>query len=294
MPKVGRPKKNTTKRRRNNRPKDLTTKEELIKYLEENQDTENPFVEECWDKAVEKAKENKLKEQPETSVISKDEDGNEIVIRKKVGIVDNPVAMYFRMCSLPAYKKISDKIKKDRLLNNDSVVNIMDVYFDDDDEDDDDEEYEFDEDDNPIDDEITLWIKSLPSNYERKLMKRMYSSYFNQYDINEGVGKSTLKGILSIGLELDRIDRQRAMGENVDYKKEKDLRNTQQQLFDAMKWQPKQRNIREELAANKFSTMMDRMVKEGGFRPKTVETKKDDIDFLIDTLLTSYKRMFDQ
>ena len=60
--------------------------------------------------------------------------------------------------------------------------------------------------------------------------------------------------------------------------------------FDAMKWQPKQRNMQEEMAANKFTVMMDRMVKEGGFKPPEQKIEKDEIDKLMDIITESREK----
>lgn len=283
-----------TKRKsvRRNRPRDITTKEGLIKYLEANQDTELPFVEEAWEAALKQYEEKKDVETTVNKIV-KDEDGNPVISSFNVNYNKNPVSNYFKLMGLKAYKAKAKKIQQNKILMTDRRAEIENVYFNEndddiDDEDDDDEEensYSFKKNDS-----IICWIESFASDYEKKYIKNRYITYMSEYEINEGVGKTALKGILSIELALDRIDRLRSQGEDVDYKMEKELRKSLLDSFDAMKWQPKQRNMQEEMAANKFTVMMDRMVKEGGFKPPEQKIEKDEIDKLMDIITESREK----
>ena len=53
----GRPPKNGIRPEKKKKP-EMHTKEDVMKYLEENSEEELPFVEEVWEKAVATAKEN--------------------------------------------------------------------------------------------------------------------------------------------------------------------------------------------------------------------------------------------
>lgn len=274
--------------RRKDRPKNLTTKEELIEYLNNNQDVELPFVEECWEAALAKIEEKKDEQITETIKIHKSADGEEKISRNKANIFQNPVSVYFQLMGLKKYKSIGEELRKQDIIENDYKAKLEDIYFDFDDKD-----SNFVEEDESTSNVIVDWINTLHESYERKFVTSRYLDYMNSYEINEGVGKTSLKGLLSIELELDRIDRKRAKGQEIKVKDEKDLRTMQKDIFDSMKWQPKQRNAREEMAANKFTVLMDKMVKEGKFIPTMPDYDKDKVDELMDIIMDSRAKMIE-
>ena len=270
-----------TKRRK--RP-DLETKEELLEYLEKNPNSELPFLEELWEISV-KACENNVDKQLKTIVkITTDSDGKVTEQRSSVGnAITNPVKQYFKMSSLPQYRKKAQAIKDQMEIEHqrefgDSKRIVADTYF-------------ADSDSAPdLNDEIVGWI-NLFNHEEKDFMIKRYSSYFDQYEINEGADKTSLKRILSLEIALHRIDNKRAAGKPVDINDEKKLSDLLQSTFESLKWTKKQRNAREDMAQNKFTVWMEKQVQEGGFSIEKKTYEKDEIDFLIDTIIESTKEM---
>ena len=270
-----------TKRRK--RP-DLETKEELLEYLEKSPNSELPFLEELWEISV-KACENNVDKQLKTIVkITTDSDGKVTEQRSSVGnAITNPVKQYFKMASLPQYRKKAQAIKDQMEIEHqrelgDSKRIVADTYF-------------ADSDSAPdLNDEIIGWI-NLFNHEEKDFMIKRYSSYFDQYEINEGADKTSLKRILSLEIALHRIDNKRAAGKPVDINDEKKLSDLLQSTFESLKWTKKQRNAREDMAQNKFTVWMEKQVQEGGFSIEKKTYEKDEIDFLIDTIIESTKEM---
>jgi hypothetical protein len=265
--------------RRSKRP-ELHTRQELEDYLLNNADTELPFLEECWNRAVELCKANEGKNQQIIEKKVTDRDGNEVISRRPVSnVITNPVTQYFKLMGLAQYRKKAQAIRDEEEISNinepDSILSADDaIYFE-----------------NEVhNDEVTAWIKSF-NPVERDYMIKRYTSYFDQYEINDGADKTLLKRILSLEIALHRIDTKRAAGKLVDINDEKKLSDQLQSTLESMKWTKKQRNAREDMAQNKFTVWMDKQVSEGEFKVEKKEYEKDEIDFLIDTILNSTREM---
>lgn len=265
--------------RRRQRPDTIKTKEDLMFYLQTHKD-EPAFVEECWEKAVEAAEKNIEKGGVSVrTVTKKDKDGNITKEEKVTKLITDPVKQYFKMCGLPKYKRQSQATMFLGEIKMTDKKEIAETYFEGDTEN--------------INDEILDWIKIISRTEEQNYIKTRYANYLNNYEINDGADKTSLKGILSMELALYRIDVLRANGEDTSLPEEDKLRKAVRETFDAMKWNKKQRNLREELAQNKFTVWLDNMVKEGAFKPNPKQYDKDEIDFLIETSLEAQRKMLE-
>lgn len=265
--------------RRKNRPDNIETKEDLIYYLKTH-DNEPDFVEECWVAAVEAARNNEEKGgYSYKTVIKKDKDGNEVHEEKATKLITDPVKQYFKMCGLPKYRRQAQKNMVLGQPKDEWINKINETYFADDSEN--------------LNDEIVAWIEMIKRTEEQSYIRSRYANYMNNYEINDGADKTSLKGILSMELALYRIDVLRANGKDTSLAEEEKLRKAVRETFDAMKWNKKQRNLREEMAQNKFTVWMDNMVKEGTFKSNPKEYPKDEIDFLIETSVEAQRKMLE-
>lgn len=248
---------------KHNRPKDIYTKEELTAYLEANKNIELPFVEALWQDCLKKAdSDRKLIEA-----------GKE----KKGFKSANPVAHYFRLCGLRKWKNMARNLEEEQYneeINSGERPAPIEIS---------EEAAEYAND-------ILVWINMFPPT-EREYLRERYSNYYDQYEINDGADKILLKRILSTEIALYRIDIRRAMGQTVNLLDEKKLNEQLTSLYESMKWTKKQRNIREDLAQNKFTVWLDNMTKEGGFVIPEKHYPKDEIDFLLDTYIDSAREM---
>ncbi|WP_133965111.1 hypothetical protein [Eubacterium limosum] len=273
-------KKKTANRR--NRPDDIKTKEDLMTYLLAHPDSELPFVEECWTKAVEKAEANKTKETPEKYEIVINPDGTEE--RKKVlprgNAIKDPVSQYFKLISLPCYKKIGEDILRRTALSGEQD-DIYKQYF---------QNSAGEDGENKYANEILSWIDMF-SPLEREFLRRRYAVYMDLYEINEGADRTSLKRLLSLEIEAHRIDTCRAKGKEVNINDEKKISELIQSTLESMKWTKKQRSARDEFAQSKFTVWMDKLVKDGEFIPPKREYDKDEIDALMDNYIECARRM---
>jgi hypothetical protein len=259
--------------------KKVTNLDELKKYLNAHPDSEFPFVEIAWNDAVRKCKENEGKEPKITWKVVIDSDGIE---RKRktstTNYVTDPCRMYFKYMSIKKYsamgRALRDKIQSDRLEEQEAFDELIG------------EPREKKQTDN----EILDWIEMFGPD-EREFLKKRYASYYDTYDINDGADRVTFKRLLSLEVEAFRIDIKRATHEAVDINEEKKITELIQSTLESMKWTKKQRSARDDMAKNRFTVWMDNLAKEGKFEVPNKEYEKDDIDFLIDTVLKSTSEM---
>lgn len=260
------------------RPK-LQSKEDLIIYIENTPD-ELPFVEEIWEKAVAKAKENESLPTPIDTVTSVDEFGNETTKKVVRGSrPTDPVSIYWSYMNLPNFKKKAIQILEQEQLD-ESTQDIMDTYFEEDDE-----SIQYNE--------ITAWINMFPLADERNYLKQRYAHYYDNYEINDGADRTMLSGILSLEIELQRINIKRAKGQAIDILREEKLRKMLRESLEAQKWTKKQRSALDDMAQNAFTIWMEKQSKNGRFTPEHHEIDKDEIDFLMDTIPVAMRKMFD-
>lgn len=282
----------------NKRPK-MDTLEELLAYLDANKGYEFPFVQECWDKAVAKAEENLQCQVPQKTVISVDKFGNETkTVNRGQSLVVNPVSWYFRFLNLPQFKKVAKQLQVDMGVE-EAQVELADKVIIGEDKSkikpkvkpkvkDDEDEYEVEQD---YSNEVTSWIELFEEPLERKFLKDRYMSYMSENEINNGADRASLKGLLSIEVELYRIDLARAKGKKVDIKNEKELRNLFESTLQSLKWTKKQNSGNDINKQNKFTMWQDRMMKLGEFVPDEHKYEKDEIDFLLETIIESQREM---
>lgn len=274
----GRPPKNGIRPEKKKKP-EMHTKEDVMKYLEENSEEELPFVEEVWEKAVATAKENENKEQPYKIITLVDSDGNQVQKKQRNGtIIRDPVKLYFKLMHLTQNKKKGIAIKEGRVETDENKVAIAEAKFGDEQE------------HNEYMDEISSWI-ALFNKDEREYLKRRYVNYYDTYELNEGADKLSLKRLLSIEIELYRIDKKRACGKPINLAEEEKLTKQLNMILESLKWTKKQRSASEDLAQNKFTIFMDSLVRQGEFKgnPKTYD--KDEIDFLLETYIDAIREM---
>lgn len=269
------------------RPK-IESKEALIAYLKAHPETELPFVEECWENAVVIAEKN-AKEGivPVVVQTETDKDGNVVSTKKvtKGSRPTNPVSVYFKLAGLNKYKTKGLELAAQQAVTTvqltESQKEIEEVYFGENEDDNEFSEYS---------DEILTWISYMKP-LEREFIKKRYLEYYDNYDINDGADKAGLKGVLSLELELFRIDMIRAQGKKVNLLDETKVRSMLDTTLQSLKWTKKQRSAREDMAQNKFSVWLDKLVKEGEFIPNPKVYDPDEIDFIVQTALEAQRKM---
>lgn len=257
---------------------DIPDKKSLIQYLEANPETELPFMEKVWEQAVIKAEENANTEPVMKENIEKDKDGNtRVVMRKSKILITDPVKYYFKLMGLKQNKEEALRLKYSEPIKDESKKEILETYFDDTSE-------------NIYADEITSWIALFQPD-ERDYLKKRYASYYDNYEINDGADKVSLKRLLSIEIELYRMDVKRAAGKGVAVADEKRYTELFTSVLESLKWTKKQRSARDDIANNKFTVWMDNLVKEGGFQPNKKHYDSDEVDFLVQTYIDSIREM---
>ena len=260
---------------------DIPDKEHLIQYLEANSETELPFVEEVWEKAVDKAKENEGKQPPMEESVITDKDGNVTKTKKPRGaFITDPVKYYFKLMGLNQNKKKAIAIQEQKYEESEIKQAIAEIYFDDEDE----------GNKNVYTDEISSWIALFPPD-ERQYLKRRYTNYYDTYEINEGADKLSLKRLLSLEIELYRIDKKRAAGKSINLVDEEKLTKQLNTVLESLKWTKKQRSNMDDMAQNKFTIFMDSMMKNGKFTPTNKKYDEDDVDFLMKTYVNAIRDM---
>lgn len=256
----------------------LQTKEDLMIYIENVEGL--PFLEELWEICVEKAKENEGKEVPMIEKKVKDKDGNVVVKRQVAGaLITSPIPYYLRMFKLNQYKKRAIELQEEISHMDGSKAEIMETYFDEEST----EEFN----------EIINWINMFPDGKERQYLKQKYVSYYDNYEINDGADRISLSRILSLEIELYRINIKRALGKAVDIGQEEKLTKMLRETLESMKWTKKQRSATDEMQQNKFTIFMDKMAKNGKFTPEHHEIPKDEIDMLMEIIPEAVRKMFD-
>ena len=259
---------------------DVFTKEDLIAYLDSNGDG-IPFLPSLWDKCVEKAKENEDKDVPMKTTIIENADGTVTEKRQVAGVViKDPISYYFRLYKMRQYKKEALELLDMKDEQTEGQKEIMNVYFD-------------DEDNEEGFNEIIQWINMFVVPNERQYLKQRYSHYYDNYEINDGADRTMLHGILSIEIELYRINVRRAQGKNVDIRLEEKLRKMLLDSLEAQKWTKKQRSATDEMAQNKFTIWLDKQFKNGGFVVEDRTYPKDEIDYLIEIIPQSTREMLE-
>ena len=241
----------------------LTTKEELEEYLNTYEDL--PLLDELWETCVKSAKKNA------------DDIANGDVLQGNRSI--NPCTLYFSRMSLPQYRKKINELKMSEDYDADDLSESAS------------EAMELLDDSGEQSNEIILWIKMFPKLNERKYLMQRYANYYDNYEINDGADRTLLARILSLEIELFRINCDRAIGKSVDINMEEKLTKMLRDTMESMKWTKKQRSQMDDMAQNKFSVWLDRLVKEGKFVPERHEIQKDEIDYFLELQMSQIKKM---
>lgn len=268
--------------------KKVTNLDELKEYLCQYPDLELPFLQDAWDDAVEKAKEAKKYNEEELFHYTTDENGKQVKVpTNKRRKVENPISLYFRLMSLNKYAKAGEALQPKEFKDGDATRNKGELKVIVSDEDSEHAIVDSNQ------DEIMDWIDMFQDTDERVFLKKRYHSYYDTYDINEGADKAALKRLLSLEIQSYRIDMDRAERMEVNINDEKKINEMLQATLESLKWTKKQRSVRDDMAKNRFTIWMDNMVKEGKFKPSHKEYPKDDIDYLIDTVIKGVRGMFE-
>ena len=267
--------------------KKVTTLEELKEYLYQHPDLELPFIQEAWDDAVVKGKEAEEYNKENLYHYTTDENGKQVKVpTNKRKRTENPISLYFRLMSLSKYAKAGEALQPKEFKDGDYIRNKGELKI-----------IVTDEGSDRAtvsnQDEIMDWIDMFQDQDERVFLKKRYHSYYDTYDINEGADKAALKRLLSLEIQSYRIDMDRAERMEVNINDEKKINEMLQATLESLKWTKKQRSVRDDMAKNRFTIWMDNMVKEGKFTPHHKEYKKDDIDYLIDTVIKGVRGMFE-
>lgn len=242
------------------RPK-LSSKEELFEYLAQNSDTELPFNEEVWVKAVEftENKEQKFKE-----IETTDYDGT-VKIKKIPNGAISPVGKYFQLMALPQYQK---QTIEDNFDYNDEAESDYELSFED-------EEKE---------ETVASWLSTFFFGYkaeDKKFLKDRLADYYDNYELNEGADKLIAVSAVADELEIMRLTKERQKGKDIEARLEK-VRKGYMASLDSLKALKKQRGIGEE-GKNKLTQWIDELEAEGKFvEKKDLTYTKDDIDFMLE------------
>jgi hypothetical protein len=249
------------------RPK-METKEELIAYLEANPETELPFNEEVWNKAVEftQDKERKFKQKIEV-----DFDGTQKVINIPNGSI-NPVSKYFQIIALPQYKKQAIKEAKEAEKESD----------------------DFSTGDEEKDMTVANWVNTFFNGYsapDRKFLKERLSDYYDNYEINEGADKLQVIQAVADELELLNLTRARAKGKDVEARIEK-VRKGYLSMLESHKALKKQRSAMDDEGKNKLTLLVDKYEKEGAFKPSAFKYDEDALDKMLTVYIRSAMEVY--
>lgn len=262
-----------------NRPK-METKEELLSYLEANQDKEFPFCEEIYNIAVEKTdgKERAFKE-----IVRTEYDGTTKTKRIPNGSV-NPVSKYFQLIALPHYNK---------------KVQAMLCFREED------EKYEeIDEDIDDIielteDDEANSFVRELASIYFSKVLDDetqfvidRLSDYYTNYEFNEGSDKFLVISAVSDELTLRELYSKRITSKGVDNEVRIDkVKRGYLSTLESLKALKKQSGKLDE-GKNKFTIFLDELDKAGELNIKIPDIPNDQIGSLVNSFRQSIVRAF--
>ena len=266
-----------------NRPEGITTKEELVSYINANLDTEYPFNPNLWEKCLVTAEEGREAKKTMTTSVVYDADGEviETKVKKKKFISDNPVAIYWKYMGLAQYRRQGQDLRLQKMLDEGDDIVVSDFEEE--------EEKEIDvEVVNPILKEnnvVTMWISGIKSEDERAYLKKRVVNYYDEYDINDGADLVILYSILGLELDVFRLNKIRSKGEMVDYKTAVALAEQLNKSLTAMKWTRKERSTKNENAENNFTNIMASMCEKGSFDTKDLEEiDKDEIDYLLENI----------
>lgn len=261
--------------RRNRRPK-LTTKEQLIKYLEENQDTELPFCEEIWEKAIETTS-NKERQFKEIQVT--DYDGNTTTKKIPNGVL-NPVSKYFQLLALPNFRKLAEA-KLEEMQENEDENSDIDRMFENMDEND--EENTF------IKELVSIYFSQVKGDDLTFVVDRL-SDYYTNYEFNEGSDKFLVVSAVSDELTLRELYGKRVKGSDNETKIEK-VKKGYLSTLESLKVLKKQGSKLDE-GKNKFTMFLDELDKAGELNIKVKEIPNDQIGDLVTSFRQSIVRAF--
>lgn len=251
----------------------MTTKEELLAYLQENTDTELPFSEDAWNAAFKstKGKQRKFKE-----IKTTDYEGKEVKKMIPNGSV-SPVSKYFQIVALPQYRK--------------TIVDFEDGegdFWDDDDE--------IDEYDDEKTQTLRNWINVFFDGFDsadKKFLKERLSEYYDTCDLNDGADKMLVIKAVADELEIMKLTKKRNR-QDVELRLEK-VQKGYLSILDSLKALKKQRGSGDDEGKNKLTLWIDELERQGEFIPlKDTTFEKDDIDNLLTEFEASIVRVFNE
>lgn len=267
----------TTKPKRQNKRPHLNTKEELIDYLNDNvkYGFELPFVEEAWELAV--------KNYEKSLVVNYDENGN--IVKGSRFAPKSVSANYFQNMGFKKFidigKELLEKLDISIIPYEESFTEdeIADIAYE--------EEIDTSKNTTPT---YKNWLINWINNFneeESKFLKQRFGDYYNQYDINDGADKTVLMNILSIEIQLYRINTQVSKGRQVNVLDIEKLNKQLISLLEAQKWTKKQRSASDDAVSNKFTVWLEKAMKDGKFIETKKEYEPDQIDKLLNDIVTA-------
>lgn len=272
----------TRRRKPNSRPQ-METKEQLLAYLDENvkYGFELPFVEEAW--------ENAEKNWEIIQANRYDEEGN--LKPRDLRTPKTVVGCYFQAMGFKKFFTIGQEILKNmdirivpfdpkgHLTEEDKKVAAKN------------EEIQAAEETTPhYDNWLINWINMF-NEEESKFLRQRFADYYTQYDINEAADKTVLMNILSIEIQLYRINNMVSKGKPVNVLDIEKLNKQMVALLEAQKWTKKQRSAADDAIGNKFTSWLDSMMKSGRFIEKKTVYEEDQIDKLLASFVTAMREV---
>lgn len=260
--------------RRRKRPK-LKTKKELIKYLEENQDTELPFSEKVWEIAVEKTSE---KEREFKEITTTDFDGNKKTKKIPNGAI-NPVSKYFQLIALPNFKKMAKEEHLEKEDDKDKITDVDKML----------EELDDTEENTFIKELVSIYFSTVNGDDLNFVIERL-SDYYSNYEFNEGSDKFLVVSAVSDELALRHLYSKRAKGSDNESRIER-IQKGYLRTLDGLKLLKKQGSKLDE-GKNKFTMFVDELEKAGELKFNPNKYEKDQIDELMQSTRRCIMRAF--
>ena len=259
------------------RPLNIQSKKALMAYINDTP-SELPFVEECWEIAVEETKVRNEK------VVEFNRDSP--VKRHRVATS----RVYFELLKQPRFNKMAKELdlKRKGLLSEDNqdeengklkALNFED-YIDD------------------LDSEQGQFILKLLETYfvelydedSIKFIISRINSYYGEYELNSASDEYLVITAISDELILRKLNRQR-INSGIDSKEMKTIRDSYMSSLDGLKALKKfnQDNKNKE---NLFSLWVEKLVREGDVDNIKKTYTKDQIDFVLDNNINAIRRSF--
>lgn len=264
------------------RPLNINSKKALINYIE-NTVGELPFVEECWEIALD-----------ETRVRNEQvAENNRFNPVKRQRVATSKV--YFELLAQPRFKAMAegeyrrrkgilepeDEKEKEKEKEKPKIPVHFEDYIDD------------------VESEqgkfiLTLLNKYYVELYDKEIVKFIISrikSYYGEYELNSASDEYLVITVISDEVVLREFNQKRARGEEVDIKEMKSIRDSYLSSLDGLK-ALKKFNQDNKDKENLFSIWTEKLVKDGSVNKIHKVYDKDQIDFIMENNIEAIRRSF--